>query len=257
MIETLRNATNQLLSLQSAQARTALRSQGSMIGVTAELADPVFAELITWQPALEALRAMGFEGPTFTDGYVISKPPKSPRLFWHYDWFQWDDQTSYRPEPLQVFFMYYLHDTNPANGCLRVIPGSHVRHNALHDVLAEPHSKQLSEVHNERDPAFSTRPDEVDISVRAGDLLIGDARLLHATHTNTTDSCRTVITLWYQPELASLTPGIQAHMAAKTQHPPASWPAAAREKVAAIQPKCEPRRHPRILYRRRQEEILL
>ena len=47
--------------------------------------DPVFLELIAWQPALDALVQLGWPagGATFTDGYIISKPPHSPPLFWH------------------------------------------------------------------------------------------------------------------------------------------------------------------------------
>ena len=47
------------------------------------------------------------------------------------------------PVPPQVFCMYYLTDTCRENGCLRVIPGSHTRHNPLHDLVAEPHSAAL------------------------------------------------------------------------------------------------------------------
>ena len=45
--------------------------------------DPVILELLTWPPALDALVRLGFPvgRATFTDGYVISKPPFSPPLF--------------------------------------------------------------------------------------------------------------------------------------------------------------------------------
>ncbi len=42
---------------------------------------------------------------------------------------------------------------------------------------------------------------------------IGDARLLHAAHANATDQRRTLITLWYQPDRASLPERVQAQMA--------------------------------------------
>ena len=51
------------------------------------MCDPIFAELIAWPTALSLFTQMGFDTPTFTDGYIISKPPNSPPLFWHYDWF--------------------------------------------------------------------------------------------------------------------------------------------------------------------------
>jgi FPC/CPF motif-containing protein YcgG len=78
------------------------------------------------------------------------------------------------------------------------------------------------------------RPDEVDVPVVAGDLLIGDARILHAAHRNDTDARRTLITLWYQPELSSLPERMQAQMAAKAQAIPEWWPADAREQLGAV-----------------------
>ena len=102
--------------------------------------------------------------------------------------------------PPQVFLMYYLTDTSRENGCLRVIPGSHTRHNPLHDVLAEPHSEVLGRAESLDRAEFGRRPDEVDVPVRAGELVIGDARLLHASHPNGSDRHRTVLTLWYQPD---------------------------------------------------------
>ena len=208
----LRDVTDRMLAAQSDAQRERTRSQGSML-TTRE--DPLFAELIAHPAALAALRSLGFARPTFSDGYVISKPPRGPRLFWHYDWFAWQDPRSYETPPPQVFAMYYLSDTTPENGCLRVIPGSHVTHNPLHDALGAPHSEELGRARNLDAPEFSTRPDEIDVPVRAGDLLIGDARLLHAAHSNKTDERRTLITLWYQPDLASLPAPMQAQMAAK------------------------------------------
>ena len=196
--------------------------------------DPLFAELIALPQALACLHALGFAHPTFSDGYVISKPGHSPRLFWHYDWFAWQDARSYDPVPPQLFLMYYLSDTTPQNGCLRVIPGSHLHPNPLHDLLRAPHSEALGQVRDADAPEFSTRPDEVDVTVKAGELVIGDARLLHATHRNTTDERRTVITLWFQPDLPSLPERMQAQMAAKVQPIPSDWPEHAQALVSPL-----------------------
>lgn len=245
----LRAATNAMLAGQTEAQRAALRAQGSLLHTTG---DPIFAELVAHPPALAALRTLGFDKPTFTDGYVISKPGHSPRLFWHYDWFAWQDACSFDPNPPQVFAMYYLSDTTPQNGCLRVIPGSHVRPNPLHEQLDAPHSEKLSRADDLSLAEFSTRPDEVDVPVNAGDLLLGDARLLHAAHANQTDARRTLITLWYQPNFDALPERIQAQMAAKVHPAPADWPAAAREKYAAMLARYDGAALPyeRTLYRR-------
>ena len=142
MLARLRDASDRMLDALPQEQAEKLRAQGSLLPTTG---DPIFAELIAWPAALNALASLGFPCPTFSDGYVISKPGGSPRLFWHYDWFAWQDPYSFGPDPPQLFAMYYLTDTSRENGCLRVVPGSHVRHNPLHDQLREPHSAVLSQ----------------------------------------------------------------------------------------------------------------
>lgn len=196
---------------------------------------------------------LSFRDPTFTDGYIISKPPESPRLFWHYDWFAWNHPSAYAAEPPQVFLMYYLVDTTVVNGCLRVLPGSHRHHHPIHEKIDNPHSQELSSAENLDDPAFSIQPDERDVPVRAGDLVIGDARLLHAAHANESDQWRPVITLWFQPDFSRLAPPIKAQMVKKTQRIPDDWPPSARQKTLALHPSYDgdAPANPRVLYRRR------
>ena len=233
LLSRLRSTTGALCADRSPEELARRRAQGTMMGI---MSDPVFAELIAWPPALQRLAAMGFEAPTFTDGYIISKPPHSPRLFWHYDWFAWRDPGAFDLRPQQVFFMYYLTDTTVANGCLRVLPGSHRNHHPLRDLIGNPHGEKLSRALDLDAPAFSTQPDEVDVPVRAGDLVVGDARMLHAAHANASDERRTVIALWFQPDFASLPDRVKAQMVRKTQPTPAHWPVAAREMIRALNP---------------------
>jgi ectoine hydroxylase-related dioxygenase (phytanoyl-CoA dioxygenase family) len=47
--------------------------------------------------------------------------------------------------------------------------------------------------------AFQGVEGEVDVPVRAGDVVIGDSRLLHSARANQTDQRRTVLTIWYWP----------------------------------------------------------
>ena len=78
--------------------------------------------------------------------------------------------------------MYYLIDTNRNNGCLRAIPGSHRKRHRLHDLLPQG-AEEIRDV-DESHPALQLDPDEVDVPVKAGDLVIGDHRLLHSAHPN-------------------------------------------------------------------------
>ena len=175
------------------KART--RFQGSMIQVKEH---EEMLPLIALPAAREVLAGMGYPGARFMSGYIISKPPMvAPPLFWHQDGIVWDDPTSYTDEPVQVFLMYYLIDTNRQNGCLRVIPGSHRRRHRLHG-LPPAHGEELAGA-EEHHPALQPDPDEVDVPVRAGDVVIGDARLLHSAHSNVSGRRRTVVTLWFLP----------------------------------------------------------
>ena len=142
----------------------------------------------------------------------------------------------FEAKPPQVFCMYYLTDTHRDNGCLRVIPGSHTIYNPLHDVIAAPHSEELGRAENMDRAEFQPRPDEIDLQINAGDLVIGDARLLHATHANQSDQRRTVLTLWYQPDYGSLPERVKAQMVAKTHPLAEAWSMDAKAMVQALYP---------------------
>jgi ectoine hydroxylase-related dioxygenase (phytanoyl-CoA dioxygenase family) len=125
---------------------------------------------------------------------------------------------------VQVFLMYYLIDTNRQNGCLRVIPGSHRRRHRLH-ALPPAHGANFAAA-GEGHAAFQPDPDEVDVPVRAGDLLIGDARLIHSAHPNRSAQRRTVITLWFVPAFGELSEHLQAfygRFGGKAPERPTGW----------------------------------
>ena len=128
---------------------------------------------------------------------IISKPPNSPALYWHQDWARWDDPLSLSPWPQQIFLNWYLSDTSIANGCLRVIPESHLRRFDLHDKLIPPHEGGGYEVEATNDWMFCDHPQALDVPIKAGELLIADARLLHGTHSNTSPERRTVLLGWF------------------------------------------------------------
>ena len=83
--------------------------------------DPVMINLLTWPKTLESLAVLGFIDPRLHSFYVTTKPPKAEALAWHSDLFYHYEQA----EPAELFLIYYLQDTIPGNGCLRVVPGSH------------------------------------------------------------------------------------------------------------------------------------
>ncbi|MEZ5670367.1 MAG: phytanoyl-CoA dioxygenase family protein [Alphaproteobacteria bacterium] len=220
------------------------RSQGSLV----QLAEhPEFAEVIGAPALLAAFAGFGFADTRYSGGYLISKPPHSPALFWHQDWWGWDDPISYTAAIAQVFVMIYLTDTSPANGCLRVIPGSHRRRHPLHAAL-QAHDERLSRVEDPGDPLYQPRDDAVPVPVAAGDVVFGDARLLHATHPNDSDAERSLLTLWFHPNHGTLPAAMrmtirQVYERRTGDTDPAGpepmtiddWPEAARRRIAPVQ----------------------
>ena len=128
---------------------------------------------------------------------IISKPPKAPALYWHQDWARWDDPISMSPWPQQVFLNWYLNNTSIQNGCIRVIPGSHLRRLELHDHLVQAHEAGGYDIEETNEWMFIDHPAAIDVPVKAGQLMIGDARLLHGTHPNLSTERRTVLLGWY------------------------------------------------------------
>ena len=141
MIQSLSILAENILGNQTNEEKEKFRSQGSLVPVSI---DPIFAELISYPAAIQALGSLGYKDPKFMSGYIISKPPKSPRLFWHSDFMMYNESGVMDKYPEQLFLMYYIQDTTAHNGCLRVIPGSHLAENPLHHELEDAHAETLA-----------------------------------------------------------------------------------------------------------------
>jgi len=83
---------------------------------------------------------------------------------------------------------------------------------------------------------FQSHPDAVDVPVKAGDLVIGDSRILHGAHANQSGERRTVITLWYHPAFGSVPEPIQGFIAGMYQPPPEEWSDGLRRRLEAMSP---------------------
>ena len=215
MLAKLRSISDDVLTQQEKAHFEQHRTTGSMVLIDWEMVyqHDGLAELIAHPKMLAALAELGFAEPKFGHGRVISKPPHSPPLFWHEDGRFWDDPVSYTPQPIQCFLMYYLTDTTPENGCLRVIPGSHLKRHPLHDLASPRHTDELRTYANPDDVAFQRAEGEIDVPVKAGDLVMGYGALFHAAYANQTDQRRTVLTMWYYPDFVDLPERTQATVA--------------------------------------------
>jgi hypothetical protein len=145
-------------------------------------------------------------------GYASIKPPYSPPLWWHQDWWCWNHPVSFERPAAQVAVLCYLTDTSESNGALRILPGSHRRSTSLHAALPEAHAQDVDNLPFDH-PAMRDSSDQVTASVRAGDAVVLDYRLLHGTHPNGTPEQRSCILLSFFPNWRALPSELQAHCA--------------------------------------------
>ena len=89
-----------------------------------------------------------------------------------------------------------------------MIPGSHLKSpphgiagkSAQHRRVPESVSRAIDMDH----PILRPAAGETDVEVQAGDVGIGDSRLLHASHANHSGQSRTGITIWDWPTYSQL-----------------------------------------------------
>ena len=224
--------TTDLVNNQTEKEKKEQVSTGSMISVSNH---ENFLSLIINDELLKIFSRMGYNNPKWSSGYIIGKESNSAPLYWHTDWWAWDDPISFAKEPPMIFVMFYLTNTNKTNGCLRVIPGSHLKFNEVHKYIKKHHSHYRL-YNNPDDPVFKSVKDELDVTSNLGDVIIGDGRILHAAHPNLSNEIRTVVTLWYYPDFDQLPDHIKA--SSEDHH---KWPKNWNEKSLDILKKYFPK----------------
>ena len=236
-------ANERLLKLTRACAKRAIATQKEerpdralSLGMHVDsYAYPELADIIGNPRAFDELARMGLTDIKFWKAVIISKPPGGPRLYWHQDCMLWHDPRSYSEVSPMIALMYYLEDTSRHNGCLRVIPGSHRKRIDLHQ-MGVAHEYGINSMQDPDDPRFSVRADEVDVPVHAGDLVICDARMFHAAHSNQSDQWRTVITVWFFPLFNDLIESVQCFVHHEMHGKHKGWPVSAFEKIDRLIP---------------------
>ena len=121
---------------------------------------------------------------------------------------------------------------------------SHLKEQRLHKILGAAHSTEVREKDHTKDPAHQDAAGCVDVEVKAGDLVLGDARILHAAHPNKSDKRRTLITMWYLPEYDKFPPNMVERIGNLHIHQVGelykSWPADAVQRVRSLVPDHDP-----------------
>ena len=159
----------------------------------------IIQKLLDWPASRLALAQMAYDDfVSHGNVIILTKDPGEPALYWHQDWMRWNDPFSRAPWPQTIFLNYYLSDTTVENGCLKVIPGTHRKRIPLHDQLVPAHEQGARFIAEDHPVMFNDHPDQVNVMVKAGSLVLADARLLHSAHRNHTDKRRTLILAWHR-----------------------------------------------------------
>ena len=104
-LESLREFSDEVLNQHDEDHFKVNRTTGSMALIDWAVVQKykVLGDLVVHSKIKTVLYEMGFTDPKFGHGRIISKPPKSPRLFWHEDGRFWNDPISYTTQPIQCF----------------------------------------------------------------------------------------------------------------------------------------------------------
>ncbi|MDH2443214.1 phytanoyl-CoA dioxygenase family protein [Amnibacterium sp. CER49] len=148
--------------------------------------DQAFADLAR-DPAVTAApeAIFGDSVELFEDKLNLKLPGGSPYP-WHQDWSCcWRANT----DELVTCFIY-LDDADESNGCLQVVPGSHI---------GKPIHPFRQGSHFEVDPAYVPQDRVVPVPLKAGDMICFDSYLLHYSDYNRSDVPRMAIIYTYNP----------------------------------------------------------
>lgn len=138
--------------------------------------------------------------------HFISKPAaKGQAVPWHQDSVYWP------LSPMKVVTIWLAVDpATVANGCMRVIPGSHTWGDIGHRELAD---KQDYVLPLESDRSRFDERDAVDLELQPGEVSLHDAFLLHGSNPNTSAMRRCGFTMRYMPA------GVKLDRAKSPDHP--------------------------------------
>ena len=156
--------------------------------------DPFWVRLISDDRLLDV--AQRFVGPNialFASHYIAKPPFNGKKVRWHQD-------GSYWPlKPMEVVTLWLaVDDTDPENGCLRVLPGTQNERLLPYD--------ELDQSTDDADVLGSgIRPDSivesaaVDVRMSAGDVEVHHPSLIHGSNANASARWRRGLTIRYIP----------------------------------------------------------
>lgn len=153
--------------------------------------DPFWVRLISDDRLLDIAEL--FIGPDIAlfASHYISKPPRDGQaVLWHQD-------GSYWPlDPMNVItFWLAIDESTPENGCVRVIPKSHLL--GLQEMKKNTDNPNVLE--SEIDPKFVDESKAVDMILKPGDVSCHHPNMIHGSNANNSPKRRCGLTIRYIP----------------------------------------------------------
>jgi phytanoyl-CoA hydroxylase len=158
--------------------------------------DPFWIRLVSDDRLLDI--AESFIGPDialFATHYICKPPRTGQAVLWHQDGAFWP------LEPMRVVSLWLaLTDSDPENGCLRVIPGSHTLELRGLRERADVDNVLGKDMDGQVDPSTA-----VDLVLGPGDVSVHHPSIVHGSEPNTSERWRRGLTIRYIPTSTRIT----------------------------------------------------
>lgn len=148
--------------------------------------DAFWVRLVTDERLLDiAEHILGPDLACFTAHYVCKPAHTGQPVFWHQDGAYW------RLAPMRAITIWLAVDeTTPENGCLKMIPGSHVAPLRAPERRTDPPNMLYSSCEDSFVREWTERASVVDVCLKPGDVSIHHAQILHCSEPNRSEKRR-------------------------------------------------------------------
>jgi len=156
--------------------------------------DPFWVRLVSDERLLDiAERFVGPDIALFASHYIAKRPRDGQAVLWHQDGSYWPLQ------PMRVVTLWLaVTDSDPENGCMRVIPGT--QHMSL---LSEDELEKRDDGTNVLGSGIAAdqvdKSQAVDVVLKAGDVSVHHPNVIHGSNANTSPRWRRGLTIRYIP----------------------------------------------------------
>jgi ectoine hydroxylase-related dioxygenase (phytanoyl-CoA dioxygenase family) len=139
--------------------------------------DPFYLRLVRQPRLLDIASALlGPDLALFATGYIIKGPGNSSAVLWHQDASYW------ALEPMEVCTLWLaITPSNPANGCMRVIPGTQT----MSVQALKPRSGVRNMLDSSMDESLVDESKAVDLVLNPGDVSVHHPNIIHGSNPNT------------------------------------------------------------------------